>query len=207
MRACKAIPVISASLRPCGMEPTRLLCPWDSPGKNTGVGCHVLLQGILSNAGIEPVSLRSPALASGFFTTSDTRMTYTRISQVFLFISTITLRFLLPPVYREGKQPGIDMQTCPKHTPIKGHSRDLNSDLSSSTTGSEPLQSPLSPDPEFSKTMTAVLGNTASFRIPGEEERWGRQRGCEGGGTLTHSCPTPSWAQRELRQGLDGPLI
>ena len=26
--------------------PTRLLCPWDSPGKNTGVGCHALLQGI-----------------------------------------------------------------------------------------------------------------------------------------------------------------
>ena len=26
------------------MEPTRLLCPWDSPGKNTGVGCHFLLQ-------------------------------------------------------------------------------------------------------------------------------------------------------------------
>ena len=24
--------------------PTRLLCPWDSPGKNTGVGCHFLLQ-------------------------------------------------------------------------------------------------------------------------------------------------------------------
>ena len=26
----------------------RLLCPWDSPGSNTGVGCHVLLQGIFS---------------------------------------------------------------------------------------------------------------------------------------------------------------
>ena len=25
-------------------QPTRLLCPWDSPGKNTGVGCHFLLQ-------------------------------------------------------------------------------------------------------------------------------------------------------------------
>ena len=25
-------------------KPTRLLCPWDSPGKNTGVGCHFLLQ-------------------------------------------------------------------------------------------------------------------------------------------------------------------
>ena len=28
-----------------GLQPTRLLCPWDSPGRNTGVGCHVLLQG------------------------------------------------------------------------------------------------------------------------------------------------------------------
>jgi len=28
------------------MEPARLLCPWDSPGKNTGVGSHSLLQGI-----------------------------------------------------------------------------------------------------------------------------------------------------------------
>ena len=26
------------------LQPTRLLCPWDSPGKNTGVGCHFLLQ-------------------------------------------------------------------------------------------------------------------------------------------------------------------
>ena len=29
-----------------GLQPTRLLCPWDSPGKNTGVGCHALLQWI-----------------------------------------------------------------------------------------------------------------------------------------------------------------
>ena len=35
--------VVSDSLRPWGLQPTRLLCPWDSPGKNTGVGCHVLL--------------------------------------------------------------------------------------------------------------------------------------------------------------------
>ena len=32
-------------LWPHGLEPTRLLCPWDFPGKNTGVGCHILLQG------------------------------------------------------------------------------------------------------------------------------------------------------------------
>ena len=38
--------VMSDSLRPYGLHPARLFCPWDSPNKNTGVGCHVLLQGI-----------------------------------------------------------------------------------------------------------------------------------------------------------------
>ena len=36
--------VVSDSLRPHGLQPTRLLCPWDFPGKSTGVGCHCLLQ-------------------------------------------------------------------------------------------------------------------------------------------------------------------
>ena len=35
--------VVSNSLRPHGLQPTRLLCPWDFPGKSTGVGCHCLL--------------------------------------------------------------------------------------------------------------------------------------------------------------------
>ena len=35
--------VVSDSVRPHGLQPTRLLRPWDSPGKNTGVGCHFLL--------------------------------------------------------------------------------------------------------------------------------------------------------------------
>ena len=38
--------VVSNSLRPHGLQQTRLLCPWDSPGKNTGMGSHLLLQGI-----------------------------------------------------------------------------------------------------------------------------------------------------------------
>ena len=37
---------VSDSLQPHEQQPTRLLCPWDSPGKNTGVGCHFLLQGV-----------------------------------------------------------------------------------------------------------------------------------------------------------------
>ena len=36
--------VMSDSLRPHGLQPARLLRPWDSPGKNTGVGYHFLLQ-------------------------------------------------------------------------------------------------------------------------------------------------------------------
>ena len=43
------------SLPPHGLQPTRLLCPWDFPGKNTGVGCHFLLQGIFPDQGSETV--------------------------------------------------------------------------------------------------------------------------------------------------------
>ena len=38
--------VVSDSVQPHRWQPTRLPCPWDSPGKNTGVGCHFLLQGM-----------------------------------------------------------------------------------------------------------------------------------------------------------------
>ena len=36
--------VVSDSVRPPRWQPTRLPRPWDSPGKNTGMGCHCLLQ-------------------------------------------------------------------------------------------------------------------------------------------------------------------
>ena len=35
-------------------DPTSLLCPWDSPGKNAGVGCHAFLQGIFPTQGLNP---------------------------------------------------------------------------------------------------------------------------------------------------------
>ena len=41
---CCIASVVSDSVRPHRWQPTRLFCPWDSPGKNTGVGCHFLLQ-------------------------------------------------------------------------------------------------------------------------------------------------------------------
>ena len=42
--AAAAASVVSDSVRPHRWQPTRLPRPWDSPGKNTGVGCHFLLQ-------------------------------------------------------------------------------------------------------------------------------------------------------------------
>ena len=50
------VSVRAAFLRPHGLEPVRLLCPWDSPGKNTGVGCHAF-QGIFLTLGLK-LSLR-----------------------------------------------------------------------------------------------------------------------------------------------------
>ena len=41
-------------LQPHGLQPTRLLCPGDSPGKSTGVGCHALLQDIFPTQGSNP---------------------------------------------------------------------------------------------------------------------------------------------------------
>ena len=45
------------TLRSYGLWPTRLLCLWDCPGKNTRVGCHTLLQGDLHDLGIATKSL------------------------------------------------------------------------------------------------------------------------------------------------------
>ena len=41
---CCFVTVMSNTLRPHGLSPPRFLCPWDFPGKNTGVGCHFLCQ-------------------------------------------------------------------------------------------------------------------------------------------------------------------
>ena len=49
--------VVSGSLQPHGLRPIRLLCPGDSPHKNTGVDCHALLQGIFLTQGLKPYLL------------------------------------------------------------------------------------------------------------------------------------------------------
>ena len=48
---CVSHPIVSNSLQPHGLYSTRILCPWNFPGKNTGVGCRFLLQGIFPTQG------------------------------------------------------------------------------------------------------------------------------------------------------------
>ena len=68
------------SLQPHGLEPARLLCPWDSLGNNTGVGCHALLQGIFPNPGVDPRSLHCRRILT-LRATREACTTKTRISE------------------------------------------------------------------------------------------------------------------------------
>ena len=62
---------MSNSVQPYGLWPARLLCPWDSPSKNTGVGCHALLQGIVLIQGLNRASHVS-CIAGRIFSTGPT---------------------------------------------------------------------------------------------------------------------------------------
>ena len=64
---CLVTSVMFNSSQPHGLQTTRLLCPWDAPGKSTGVGFHFPLQGIFLTQGVKPSALMSPALAGEFF--------------------------------------------------------------------------------------------------------------------------------------------
>ena len=68
--------------------PSRLLCPWDSPSKNTGVGCHALLQGIFTTRGSNPCLLHLlhwkasslPLVPSGSHSSSFKNLHTTKVS-------------------------------------------------------------------------------------------------------------------------------
>ena len=67
----------------CKPVPTRLLCPWDSPGQNTGVGCCALLR--ISSSTRDQTCVSSPALADRFFTTNATREVHSQILNLLEF--------------------------------------------------------------------------------------------------------------------------
>ena len=67
VHVCSAA-IMSDSLQHHGLYPARLLCPWDYPGKNTGVGCHFLLQ-VISTQESNPHLLQVSFITEWFFTT------------------------------------------------------------------------------------------------------------------------------------------
>ena len=69
---------MSDSLWPHGLWPTKLLCPWNFPNKNTGM-VPFLTPRELPDQRIKPVSLTTPALAGGFFTTGTTWQTLSEL--------------------------------------------------------------------------------------------------------------------------------
>ena len=69
---CWVASVVSDSVQPHRRQPTRLLCPWDSPGKNTRVGCHFLL----------PSSVKEGIINQGFVYFSK----YTRVERIVSWI-------------------------------------------------------------------------------------------------------------------------
>ena len=69
---CVSCPFVSNSLQHHGLQPTRHVCPWDSSGKNTGVGCYFLLPGIFPTQGSKQVS----RIAGRHFTLWATREGY-----------------------------------------------------------------------------------------------------------------------------------
>ena len=93
--ACWSASVGSDSVRSCGLQPVWLLCPWNSPGKNTGVGSHSLLQGIFSTQGS---NLGLPHWKQiFFFTIWATRDICVNIQYLFSFYFTLYDRLWVHP--------------------------------------------------------------------------------------------------------------
>ena len=90
------------SLQRLGLQPTRLLCPWDSPRQEywSGFPCPPL--GGIADSGIKPMSRNSPALAGRFFTTSEKHLkkntqTHTHTHVCMLLWTCITESFSCTP--------------------------------------------------------------------------------------------------------------
>ena len=80
---------MSDSQQPYELQPSRLLCPWDSSGKNTGVGCNNLLQGIILLQGTDPHLLSLLHWQMDFFFTSITWEAHgwVHLTRIYIIIS------------------------------------------------------------------------------------------------------------------------
>ena len=111
-------------MTPWTVTSTRLLCPWNFPGKNTGVSPFPT-PGNLPHPGIKPTSLASPALAGRFFTNSSTcEIHYTSIKKKKLVGSCLVRVGVTRLAYlRTAAAAAKSLQSCPTLcNPIDGSS-------------------------------------------------------------------------------------
>ena len=111
MHACS---VMSDSLQPHGVGPTKLLCSWNSPGKNTGVGCHFILQGIFPTEGLNPCLLgllhwQADSLPLCHLVSHSSKFIQIQLSVSFQFL---VIRMFFSSCYRKGTFLVGDFMAC-----------------------------------------------------------------------------------------------
>ena len=79
VRVCVSCSVMSDSLWPHGLSPARFLCPWNSPGKNTGMDCHSLLQRNFPTQESNPVLMHGEQILY--------RLSYRKVCSLILFLN------------------------------------------------------------------------------------------------------------------------
>ena len=99
---------MSDSVQPHRQQPTRLPCPWDSPGKNTGVGCHFLLQCMK----VSESEVTQSALL--FVTLLDCSLPGSSVHGIF---QARVLEWVAVPFSRESSQPRDRTHSRPSYTP------------------------------------------------------------------------------------------
>ena len=110
--------VVSDPRRPHGLQPTRLLRPWDSPGKSTGVGCHC----VSPNLPVYPSPTCSPLVTISLFSTSVTQLLfckYVHLYQHVIYAAASPTFFNLWIYFRN--LPILDY----RHFPLQLHSREF----------------------------------------------------------------------------------
>ena len=125
----KVLKVLAAQLcwtlcHPIGLQPTRLPNPWDSPGKNTGTGCHSLLQGNLPDPGIKP---RSPSLQVGSLLSEPPGKSWESLSlySKFLYFLVQVTWHLPQAAEPSGTKAGSPLLTASGSSLIRRHSPSL----------------------------------------------------------------------------------
>ena len=172
------------SLRLHALWPARLLCPWNFPGKNTGVGCHFLCQGIFPTQDRTWVS----GIAGRFFTIWATRealhhwtIRESPKSADWLMPQILSTRCLLGPV------PAVDYGPYSQGTPGLGLSLIFRSKSSSQNQKGLRQHQPIplcswgnwDPERESNMFKTTQGVNVFSALKPAEESQcFSREQGC-----------------------------